>query len=148
MARKITAEGFERRARVVELRQQRWSYEQIGAELGVTAQRAHQLWRDGIARVPLAKIDEIRTEEIEFTDTAIRNLMRIARDPDTTARTRVEAWSAIRGWAERRAKLTGIDAPKQVAVEVTENDARDTELRAMIDAAKAEIEAEEQGAAG
>jgi hypothetical protein len=42
--------------------------------------------------------------------------MSIATDNTTSARTRVEAWSAIRGWAEHKARLLGLDAPKTHAV--------------------------------
>ena len=46
----------------------------------------------------------------------MNSLMGIATDSNTSVRTRVEAWSAIRGWAERKARLLGLDAPKTQAV--------------------------------
>jgi hypothetical protein len=42
--------------------------------------------------------------------------MSIATDNNTSARTRVEAWSAIRGWAQRKARLLGLDSPTKHAV--------------------------------
>jgi len=42
--------------------------------------------------------------------------MRIATDSSTSARTRVEAWSVIRGWAEHKTRLLGLDSPTKHAV--------------------------------
>lgn len=49
-----------------------------------------------------------------LVDDATADLMIIARDEDVSPRTRIEAWSTIRAWAERKAKLLGLDAPTQV----------------------------------
>jgi len=42
--------------------------------------------------------------------------MRIATDTTVTPRTRVEAWTSIRGFAERKAKLLGLDSPAKFEV--------------------------------
>lgn len=42
--------------------------------------------------------------------------MGIATGTTTSAKTRVEAWLAIRGWAERKARLLCLDAPTKHAV--------------------------------
>ncbi len=146
---RVDEEGLARRQRAVELRRKRWTYDQIGAELGVSAPRAHQLWKSGVELAPIARIEEIRNEELEFADIAIRELLEIARSADkaVTARTKVEAWSAIRGWAERKARVAGIDAPtKYTKTNSDGEDAQDVELRRMIDEAKAAILAEKQAA--
>jgi hypothetical protein len=144
---RVDEEGLARRLRAVELRRKRYTYDQIGAELGVSAPRAYQLWKDGVEMAPVARIEEIRDEELEFVDIAIRELLEIARSTDraVTPRTRVEAWSAIRGWAERKARIAGIDAPKKFEqTNADGEDAQDVELRRMIDEAKAAIRAEKQ----
>jgi hypothetical protein len=143
---RVNAEGLERRARAVELRRKRWSFDQIGADLGVSAARAHQLWKDGITMVPIARIEEIRAEELEFADIAINALLKIAYDEDVSPRTRVEAWNAVRGWAERKAKIAGIDAAVKYEKMPGIEDERDAELRAMIDEAKAQIVREREAA--
>lgn len=147
MARnRVNPEGLERRARAVELRRQRWSFDQIGADLGVSAARAHQLWKDGVTMVPVARIEEIRDEEVELIDMAVCSLLKIARDQDVSPRTRVEAWSAIRGWAARKAQLLGLDAAVKFEDVTAAEDGRDAELRALIDATKLQILAEKQAA--
>ena len=69
-----------------------------------------------LAALPRHGIDELRAEETELIDHAVNSLIGIATDNTTSARTRVEAWSAIRGWAECKARLLGLDAPKTQAV--------------------------------
>jgi hypothetical protein len=69
-----------------------------------------------LAALPRHGIDELRAEETELIDHAVNSLMTIATGNNTSARTRVEAWSATRGWAERKARLLGLDAPKTHAV--------------------------------
>lgn len=146
---RVDEEGLARRQQAVELRRKRWTFDQIGAALGVSAPRAHQLWKAGVEMAPVARIEEIRDEELEFADVAIRELLEIARSADrgVTARTKVEAWSAIRGWAERKARIAGIDAPaKFTRTNSAGEDAQDAELRRMIDEAKAAVLAEKQAA--
>lgn len=105
----------ERRARVIELRRRRMSFAEIGAELGVSLQRAHAIYRETLAAIPAQHVEEHRAEELVLIDDAIANLLLIARDHDRP-RTAVEAWTSIRGWAERKAKLLGLDAPAQVVL--------------------------------
>jgi hypothetical protein len=114
--RRLTQEQAGRRARVVELRRSRMTFDEIGHQLGITSQRAGRIFHDALAALPRHGIDELRVEETELIDHAVNSLMGIATDSNTSDRTRVEAWSAIRGWAERKARLLGLDAPKTHAV--------------------------------
>lgn len=143
---RVDAEGLARRVRAVELRRQRLSFDDIGRDLGVSAARAHQLWKDGVTMVPVARIEEIRDEEVELVDIAVCALLTIARDQDVSPRTRVEAWSAIRGWAARKAALLGLDAAVKYEDVTATEDGRDAELRALIDETKLQILAEKQAA--
>jgi hypothetical protein len=92
-------------------------------------QRAGRIFHEALAALPRHGIDELRAEETELIDHAVNSLMSIATDSNTPARTRVEAWSAIRGWAERKARLLGLDAPKTHAVLTL--DALDTQIAAL-----------------
>jgi len=114
--RRLTPEQAERRARVVELRRSRLTFDAIGHQLGISSQRAGRIFSDALAALPRHGIDELRVEETELIDHAVNSLMTIATDNTTSARARVEAWAAIRRWAERKARLLGLDAPKTHAV--------------------------------
>ncbi len=117
----------ERRAQVVALRRRRATFDQIGRTLGISRQRAHQLYSQALGEIPAPQLDEHRAEELILIDDAIRDLMKIARDSQTSPRTAVEAWTSIRGWAERKAKQLGLDAPTRF--EHLTLDAIDAELR-------------------
>lgn len=138
---RLTVEGAERRARIVEQRRSRVPFEDIGEALGISAQRAYEIYREAIAAIPAQQVEEHRAEEVDLADHAVRRLVGIA-ESSKSDRTRVEAWSAIRQWSERKARLLGLDQPVRVDATVTELDARDAELAQMIAEAKAEIAAE------
>lgn len=121
---RVTAK--ERRAQVVALRRRRATFEQIGRALGVSKERAWKLYQEALAEIPAAHVDEHRAEELILIDDAIADLLKVARDHDRP-RTAVEAWNSIRGWAERKAKLLGLDAPQQI--EHFTIDAIDAQLR-------------------
>lgn len=144
---RVTAEGLQRRARAVELRRERRSFAEIGAELGVNASRAYELYSEGLRIAPVANVEQHRAEELELVDAAVRDLLLIARDSaNVSARTRIEAWSAIRGWSERKARLLGLDAAVKFEQTPAGEDAHDAELRRMIAETKAQILAEKQAA--
>jgi hypothetical protein len=107
-----TAEQAERRAQVVGLRRQRLSMAEIGKRMGISRQRAQQLYAQALAEIPAAQVEEHRAEELMLIDDAISDLLDLARDHDRP-RTAVEAWNSIRGWAERKARLLGLDAPER-----------------------------------
>lgn len=106
-------EAAKRRAQVVALRRERLTFAQIGERMGFSTQRAHELYQRAIAEAPVRQVDEHRAEEVELIDTAIRDLLLVAGD-HSDPRSSVAAWNAIRGWAERKAKLLGLDAPLKV----------------------------------
>lgn len=116
----------ERRAHVVGLRRQRCSFAEIAQQLGISQTRAFQIYREALAAIPAQNVEEHRAEELALIDDAIADLLPVARNHDQP-RTAVEAWNAIRGWAERKAKLLGLDAPAKV--EVLTLDAIDAEIR-------------------
>jgi ribosomal protein L15E len=124
---RLTPAQAERRAQVVRMRSARLSFAEIGRRLGITAQRAGVIYRRALQEIPRADVDEHRAEELEFIDLAVNRLITIAMDKEVSARTRVEAWNAIRGWTERKAKLLGLDAPTKH--EVLTMDGIEAEIR-------------------
>ena len=66
----------------------------------------------------MGQLEEHRQEECVLTDKAVRELLDIALDDtgDVHARTKVEAWNALRARSEWRGKLLGLPAPQQVNV--------------------------------
>lgn len=131
----------QRRARIIDYRAQRLTWRDIGAREDITAQRAHQIYDEALAAYPVASLAEHRHEEGELIDRAVRDLLAIAGDdstyvdgkgnerPTTSARTRVEAWSAIRGWSEHRARLFGLNAPSRSTVDVVTHDSLAEEMQ-------------------
>jgi hypothetical protein len=112
------AERSARMARVVMMRRGRATWDQIATEVGVSPQRCHQIYQEALTSNPLTaiQVDEHRLEETELCDTAVQHLLRMALDVRVSDRTRVEAWNSARGWAERKAKLLGIDAPQSFEI--------------------------------
>jgi len=119
-------ESAERMAQIVAMRRQRMTQDAIARKLGISQQRVSQLYSQALAMIPAQQVDEHRIEELTLIDDAIADLLDMAHDHDRP-RTAVEAWNSIRGWAERKAKLLGLDAPTQF--EHLTIDAIDAELR-------------------
>lgn len=99
--------------------------------VGVSGPQCHRIYQEALAKNPLTaiQVDEHRLEETELIDAASRSLLGIALDRTVSPRTRVEAWNSVRSWAERKAKLLGLDAPTQV--QVTTIDALDAQIAAL-----------------
>lgn len=110
----VSPDTAERMARIVGLRRARASWRDIADELGLSIARVRELYARALVEAPVAEVDEHRAEELVLYDDAVAELLTIARDAAVSARTRVEAWTSIRGWAERKARLLGLDAPTQV----------------------------------
>jgi hypothetical protein len=131
----------QRRARVVELRADRWTFAQIGAELGISRQRAHQLYDAVLASYRPRDLDLHRTEELELIDAACRDLLEIARDRRTdedgilvvSARDRAKAWEVLRAWADRKARLLGLDEPKRSHISMERLDEMLADVQAELD---------------
>lgn len=133
--RQLTPAQAERLAEVVSLRRQRLTQDEIARRLGISQQRVSQLYSQALAAFPAQQVDEHRAEELLLIDDAISDLLPVARDHDRP-RTAVEAWSAIRGWAERKAKLLGLDAPtRSEVITIDAIDAEIARLKVAIDAA-------------
>lgn len=128
MSRRRTLESAARRARVVEMRRDRATFDVIAAEMGVSKQRAHALYVEALHEVPAARVEQHRAEELDLIDRATRELLTLATDGDVSPRTRVEAYNAVRGWAERKARLLGLDAPAQVRAQVITDDMVDAAI--------------------
>lgn len=146
--RQLTLEGAERRAEVVRMRTGHMSWQQIGDHFGVSLQRAHQIFREAIDAAPAQAVAEHRAELSLLSDTAISELLALARDEDVSPRTRIEAWSAARGWAERKATLMGANAPSKIEQTVTDTTRQSLELAGLLAEASARAEAEDAPAAG
>lgn len=138
-ARRLTPEGAARRARIVQMRRAKLSWREIGDREGISSTMASRIYREALAEVPAHQIDEHRAEELEFYDLAVNRLLTIAMNTAESGRTRVEAWNSIRGWAERKAKLLGLDAPQRTEViTLTAIDAEIRKLEAELAATDAE----------
>jgi hypothetical protein len=129
-------EAAHRRARAVELRRQRVPFADIGAEFGVSAQRAYQIYREALKEIPAEHVEEHRDEEVDLCNEATSSLRLLADNEDISPRTRIEAWSAMRGWSEHKSRMLGLNAPKKIEASVTEPEADDPEIVALVRAAK------------
>jgi hypothetical protein len=119
----------ERREQVVQLKRTKLSFAEIGRRLGISGQRAGQLYKEALAQIPWMAVEEHRLEALELYDTAIHQLMKIAMATTTAPKIKVDAWVAIKGYEDRRAKLLGTDAPARH--EVITLDLIDAEIRAL-----------------
>lgn len=100
-------------ALVLQLRRRRVTFDEIATHLGITRDQAFHYYRQAIAALPDTELAEHRAEELMLADDAIRDLLAIARNHDPSARTSVEAWNSIRGWAEHKARLLGLAGPQK-----------------------------------
>lgn len=111
MPRGVTPAQVERLAQIVALRRQRVTQDEIARRLGISQPRVSQLYSKALAMIASPHVEECRAEELALVEDALSDLLRVVRSEGISARTRVEAWNSARGWAERRAKLLGLDAP-------------------------------------
>jgi hypothetical protein len=113
---RLTIEGAQKRARIVQLRNQRWSFSEIGADVGLTPQRCGQLYAQALAMIPAKSIDEHRIEAGTLCDQAVKDLLTIATDVKTGLRHRIDSWCAIKVWEEHRARILGTNAPMKTEI--------------------------------
>jgi hypothetical protein len=134
MARRATEETQERRAEAVRLRRRGVSFEDIGDALGVTKQRAHQIYRAALAEIPAQEVAEYRAEQAERLDEMLRKAYEVLERKHITVNNgkviylddepmeddapTLMAIKTILQIEERRAKLLGLDAPARQQVEV------------------------------
>ncbi|MDN5854542.1 MAG: hypothetical protein L0K86_17170 [Actinomycetia bacterium] len=137
----VTPERAQRRAEIVALRTARHSWADIGARYGIAPHRACEIYRNALDAIPAPAVAEHREEMTALADAAIAELVAIARDETVGHRDRIAAWTAVRGWAQRLARLHGLDAPT-TAVIATDAAAEPTaEHWHLVAARVAEIEA-------
>lgn len=150
----------QQRVRVVELRQQGLTFTAIGRQLGVTRQRAHQIFNAGLAAILSPAVEALRAEHLEELAEARRRVMGVMAakhvvvqqghvvseitgqddegnpiygDPLTDHGPVLDAARALALVQGREAKLIGADAPTKVEATVTEIvDPQTIELRALI----------------
>jgi DNA-binding transcriptional MerR regulator len=127
MARRATEETQERRAEVVRLRRRGVSFEDIGDALGVTKQRAHQIYRAALDEIPAQEVAEYRAEQAERLDEMLRKayevlerkhitvnngkVIYLGEEPMEDDAPTLMAIKTILQIEERRAKLLGLDTP-------------------------------------
>lgn len=132
MPTKLTPEQTEQRKRaIVAAKRAHEPFDAIAATHGISISRAHQIYWAALKEIPAGEVAQHRQEQQELSDRAINRLLAIAEsdDADVSWRTRVEAWSSIRGWAEHKAKLLATYAPQRKEVTVLTEDTVDAALR-------------------
>lgn len=129
-----------RDAEIVKLRTQGWTFEQIGAQYGITGNAAYKAYRRALALVPAEAVNELRETEKQRLETVIRELWKIAhaRHPYVSQGRvfddleddgpKLTALAGIVRASESLRKLYGVDAPNRVAVSVVTEDAIDAEI--------------------
>lgn len=148
------------RAKVVELRQQGLTFTAIGRELGVSRQRAHQIFRAALAAILSPAVESLRAEHLAELEEARRRVMGVMAakhvvvqqghvvsqiigqdgegnpiygEPLTDHGPVLDAARALALVQGREAKLIGADAPTKVEATVTEVvDPQTIELRALV----------------
>jgi len=120
----------QRRAEVVRLRcDERLTFEEVGARLGVTKQRAFQIWAEALRTLPAPKLEQYRQEEIRFYDQMIKELLVVAHNPFTKTRDLGDIHNQLNKWCERKAKLLGLDSPVRRELNVITSDSIDREIQ-------------------
>lgn len=73
MTTDLTEEDQQRRiARIFDLRREGATFQQIGDDLGLSRQRAHQIYRDALAAIPSESVALYRAEQAERLDDMLR----------------------------------------------------------------------------
>jgi hypothetical protein len=117
-----------REAFIIEQRTHRVSFAKIGAELGITPQRVHQIFEKARDRIPAARLADLRAEESELLDQVIAGLLEIAHKGNSE-HARVQAFLGIIHASESKRKLFGADAPMRKEITVLTEDAVDAAIR-------------------
>lgn len=116
--------------RILTLRTQRLTYDQIAKELGYAdASGARHALLRALDRHEAENVTELRALENLGLDADERVLRAVIADPQATARDKVAAVNARTRLSARRARMNGLDAPMQVSLDLN------------VDAARAEVAA-------
>jgi hypothetical protein len=120
----------ERRAQVMTLRLAGLPFNQIGAQLDppVSAQRAHQLYLDALARVVKEPAEDVLKADLERLDLLWRAML--TRAAAGSARHAEVALRVL----ERRARMLGLDAPTRTVAKVSFTDDEEAQLDREIEA--------------
>ena len=112
MPRRSPQPNRERRAQAVRLRAEGLTFEQIGAELGVTRARAHQIVRAELEAVRVDDVNELRAVAQERLELIWRAAYPLAQKGSAP-----HAIVCLRA-LERSARMNGLDTPADVALGV------------------------------
>src|SRR5580704_12137809 len=112
----------ERIARAMELRKGGATYEMIGVDLGVSTPRAFEIVNDALKALVTEPAEKVRKLEIERLDHMLSVIWPVATNAASETTTVdasllemiLKAQDGVRKLMERRAKLTGLDAPEKV----------------------------------
>ncbi|HEX4362342.1 MAG TPA: hypothetical protein VH141_32725, partial [Pseudonocardia sp.] len=123
-----TAQAVEREGRILQ-----WLFEgqtttEIARREGVTQRRISQIiTRANLRRIsPL--VDECRAAQLGRIQIATRELFELARNPKASFTARALAYGTIKAWADREAKLMGLDMPARSEIRVLTEDAVDAAI--------------------
>lgn len=121
-------------ARVVELRGQRYKWDDIAKITGKSPAHCCELYGRALAEIPIANVVQAREEECRLVDDAISSLLKDiakdeAKDTSSSFRSRIEAWGQIRGWSEHRARMLGLNAPVKSQIQVITEDHIDNAIK-------------------
>lgn len=129
-------ESQQRRAEVMRLKRQGHSFEAIGERLGITKQRAHQIYKAALDEIPAQEVHEYRAEQAERLDEMLRRAYEVLERKHITVSNgkviylddapmeddgpTLMAIKTVLAIEERRARLFGLDAPvkQQIGGEV------------------------------
>lgn len=113
-------ETVEKVKRALELRLQGWQYAAIGADLGVSMQRAWTMVQEAMADSVREPADKLRELEVARLDSLTAKLMpRALGETDDPPIDQDRAVLRIVQISDRRAKLLGLDAPVEIVVTET-----------------------------
>ncbi len=102
----------ELRRNVVALRRQRLTFEEIGERCGFSGPRAYRVYADALKAIPAPTVEHHRAEELDLIENQIRMLIEAAQKQADDLAGLARISSAICRWAERKAKLLGLDSPQ------------------------------------
>jgi len=128
-----TREASQHRAADIVARRRRGErWEDIGADYGITKQRAHQIWVKAMKDVPVADVEAMRAESAERLDDALSRchavlenlnpLVQMGKElPYKDQQLLLMTLKEIRSIEAQRARLFGLEAPVKSEVTGTQN---------------------------